>query len=88
MLSAIFNFLKTDFNEQYTCVKLWFELWEAAPEMQQKKPKLPLQPRNQTAAVPVQKPVLTTSTQNKASQVVCQEYVDLFWSITTLLIMN
>jgi hypothetical protein len=88
MLSAICNFPKADLKEKHTCVKLCFKLRESASEMQEKKPELLLQPRNKRAALPVQKSLVTTPTQNKANQVVYQEYVDLFGSVTALFIGN
>jgi len=65
-------------EEQHTCVKFCFKHWGTAPEMKKKKVELLLKTINHTAALPVQRSVLTTSTQYKANQIVCQEYVDLF----------
>jgi len=73
-------------KEQHTCVIFCFKRWETASEMQKKKAELLLKTRNHTAALPVQKPVLTTSTQYKANQNVCQNI--FFFNVMTLFIRN
>jgi hypothetical protein len=71
-------------KEQHACVKFCFKFWETASEMQKNEAELLLKTRNHTAALPLQKPVLTTSTQYQVRQIVYQEYADLFWNSMTL----
>jgi hypothetical protein len=75
-------------KEQHACVKFCFRLWETASEVQKNEAELLLKTRNHTAALTLQETALTTSTQYKATQIVYQEYVDLFWNSMTLLIRN
>lgn len=65
-------------KEQHTCVKFCFKHWETPLELQKKKAELLLKTRNHIEALPVQRSVLTTSTQYKANQTECQKYIDLF----------
>ena len=75
-------------KEKYVCVKFCFKLWKTASQMQKNEVGLLLKTRKCTTALPLQKPVLTTSTQYKANQIVYQENVDLFQNMMTLSIRN
>jgi len=67
-------------KEQHTCVEFCFRLWKYTSEKHKKKGELLLKTRNHTAALPLQKAVLTTTTQYKANKIVYQEYV---WNVMT-----
>ena len=88
ILSAICHCPKDDLKEQRACVKFCFKLWETASEMLKNEAELLLKTRNHTAALPLQKPVLTATTQYQAIQIVYQGYADLFWNSVTLFIRN